>query len=629
MSLIGAGMAGLNAAHTALSTTSHNISNVNTPGFSRQRTVQATSTPQFTGAGYVGQGVDVSTIERAYNRFLDLQAREAQSQASHFDALSRQLANVDQIFSDQSAGLSPALDDFFKSIGTVSANPADAAARQTMVSGAEVLAARFRGMSSQLEALRSGVNEQVNLSVSAINFAATQIADLNDKISLSTAAGAQPPNDLLDRRDVLLRDLAREVRVSTVAGNNGAISVFLSNGQPLVLDARSFGLAAQADPADAANLMVGLAAGGNFRAFEDATVTGGVLGGALTFRNQTLNTAENALGRIAGALATAFNAQHATGQDRSGALGGAFFSFGAALTQTNAQNSGNGVLAASVTDYQAVTTSDYRVNYDGANYIVTRLSDNNQQSFASLPQTIDGVSLALASGTPVAGDSFRIMPTRAAAAGITSLISDPARIAAALPVRSGVNSANLGNGGLRVNGVTPPAGTNLTQPVTITFTSATTFNVAGTGTGNPSGLTYTPGMTLSYNGWSAQLQGAMAAGDGFSVGPNSNGSGDNGNLLALASLNTARLLGGGNLSVGEAYAQAVSDAGNQSRAANAGAKAQGAVLTQANGAQQAVSGVNLDEEAGNLLKYQQAYQAAGRVIATANTLFDEILGLMR
>jgi len=198
-----------------------------------------------------------------------------------------------------------------------------------------------------------------------------------------------------------------------------------------------------------------------------------------------------------------------------------------------------------------------------------------------------------------------------------------------LPVRATTNSANLGNGGLRVNSVTPPAGANLTQPVTITFTGATTFNVSGTGTGNPTGLTYTPGMTLSYNGWSAQLQGTMAVGDSFVIGVNSNGAGDNGNLLALASLNTESLLGSGNLSVGEAYAQAVSDAGNQSRAANAGAKAQGAVLSQANGAQQAVSGVNLDEEAGNLLRYQQAYQAAGRVISMANTLFDEILGLTR
>ena len=629
MSLIGAGMAGLKAAQTALATTSHNISNVNTPGFSRQRTVQDTSTPQFTGAGYIGQGANVNSIERAYNRFLDLQAREAQSQASHFDSLSRQLANVDQIFSDQSAGLSPALDDFFKSIGSVSANPADAAARQTMISGAEVLAARFRDMSSQLDALRSGVNEQVTLSVAAINFAATQIADLNDKISLSTGAGAQPPNDLLDRRDILLRDLAKEVRVTSVAGSNGAINVFLSNGQPLVLDARSFDLSAQADPADAANLVVGLGTASNFRAFEDATVTGGVLGGALTFRSQTLNSAQNALGRIAGALATAFNAQHATGQDRSGAMGGAFFAFDGPLSQSNAQNSGTGVLAASIADYQALTTSDYRVNYDGTNYIVTRLSDSNQQSFASLPQTIDGFSLSLASGTPAAGDNFRIMPTRAAAAGITSLIADPARIAAALPVRSAANPANLGNGGLRVNGVTPPAGANLTQPVTITFSGATTFNVSGTGTGNPTGLTYTPGMTLSYNGWSAQLQGTMAVADSFAIGVNSNGAGDNGNLLALASLNTVALLGSGNMSIGEAYAQAVSDAGNQSRAANAGAKAQGAVLSQANGAQQAISGVNLDEEAGNLLRYQQAYQAAGRVISTANTLFDEILGLTR
>lgn len=629
MTVLGVGIAGLAAAQAGLAATSHNISNVNTPGFSRQNSVQGTNTPLFTGAGYIGQGANVNTVVRAYNNFLDLQSREAQTQASHFNMLSGQLDNADQIFSDPSAGLSPALDDFFKAVGTVSTNPADAAARQTMVSASEVLAARFRGMSGQLEALRSGINEQVSLSVSAINAYSGQIADLNDKISLSSGFGNQPPNDLFDRRDVLLRDMAKEVRISTVAGTNGAINVFLSNGQPLVLDARNFSIGIEDDPADAANKVVGVQTGSQFRAFDDNTVTGGALGGVLAFRSQTLNTAENSLGRIAGALATAFNAQHAVGQDRTGVAGGAFFAFSGAQAQSHSQNTGSAVLSASVSNYSAVTTSDYRVNYDGANYVVTRLADNNQQSFASLPQTVDGVTLALTSGAAAAGDSFRIAPTRAAAAGISALISDPALIAAALPVRAAGNSANLGNGALRVASVTPPATANLTQAVTLTFTSATTFNVSGTGTGNPSGVTYTPGMTLGYNGWNARLQGVIKAGDTFSVGPNTNGAGDNGNLLALADLNSTRLLGGGNLSIGEAYAQVVSDVGNQARAAGAASKAQSAVLSQANGAQQAVSGVNLDEEAANLLKFQQAYQAAGRVISTANKLFDEILGLMR
>ena len=177
--------------------------------------------------------------------------------------------------------------------------------------------------------------------------------------------------------------------------------------------------------------------------------------------------------------------------------------------------------------------------------------------------------------------------------------------------------------------MTPPANTNLTQPVSIVFTSATTFNVVGTGTGNPTGLTYTPGMAITYNGWSATLNGTPASGDSFSIGSNTNGSGDNGNANALAGLQTAQLLTGGTASLNQAYAQLVSDVGNQTYAAKTGAAAQATVLTNAQTAQQAVSGVNLDEEAANLLKYQQAYQAASKVIATANTLFDQILSIMR
>ena len=629
MTIIGVGIAGLTSAQAGLTATSHNISNVNTPGYSRQATVQSTNVPQFTGAGWMGNGSNVATITRAYNNFLDLQAREAQTQSSHFDALSGQLSTIDQMFSDASAGLSPALDDFFSSVGTVASNPADAAARQAMVSAGDVLATRFRDMSVRLEALRSGVNDQVKLSVNAINAYAQQIAGLNDKIAMSTGNGMDPPNDLLDQRDVLLRDMAKEIRISTVALPNGGVNVFLGNGQAVVLDARNFGIGYAADPSDPANLQVGIQSGSTFRAFDDNTVTGGALGGVLAFRSQSLDVAENSLGRIAGSLATAINAQHQAGQDRNGAMGGAFFAFSGPQVNASSINSGNGVITASVSSYSALTTSDYRVDYGASGYTVTRLSDNNQQTFATLPQTVDGVTLSLASGTPAAGDSFKIEPTRGTAANINALITDTARIAAALPVRASVATANLGSGGLSVTGVTPPAGANLTQAVTVTFTSATTFNVSGTGTGNPTGLTYTPGMTLSYNGWSAKLIGTPMAGDTFGVGPNTNGAGDNGNLLAISALGTARLIAGGTQSAGESYAQTVSDVGNQARAAGAGAKAQQAVLTQATQASQAVSGVNLDEEAANLLKYQQAYQAAGKVIATANTLFEEILQLMR
>ena len=629
MTMIRTGLSGLNVAQAGLAAVSHNIANVNTPGYSRQITQQSTNLPQFTGAGYLGQGAHLDTVERAYNQFLDMQAREAQTQTSYFDTLSAQLASVDQMFSDATAGVSPALTDYFKSIGSTAANPADGAARQTMVASGEALANRFRDVSSRLESLRGGLNEQVRTSVEAINAAAGQIAELNHQLVLAAGRGGQPPNDLLDQRDFLLREIGGEIRISVSDMGNGALGVSLSNGQPLVLDSMAFPVSAQLSAVDGANLTVGDARSGVFLPFGESLLSGGRLGGVLAFRSQVLDIAQNSLGRVAGALATAQNAQHALGQDRNGARGGALFSFDGARVLPDTRNAGSGVLTAAVASYDAVTTSDYQVDFDGSNYRVTRLADKNQQVFASLPQSIDGFVLTLASGTPAIGDSFKVMPTRAAAASLAALISDPARIAAALPVRASANAANAGAAGLRVDAVTPPAGTNLTQPVTITFTGPTTFNVSGTGTGNPVGLTYAPGMTVSYNGWNATLQGKPATGDVFSVGANTNGSGDNGNLLALSALGDARLIGNGTLSAGEAYAQVVSSVGNQARTAASSAKAQAIVLAEAKSAQQEVSGVNLDEEAANLLKYQQAYQAASRVIAIANTLFSDILSIMR
>ena len=628
MSLLSIGVSGLNAAQAGLSSTSHNINNVNTPGFSRQNTVQATNLPQFTGAGYIGQGVNVSTVARAYNGFLDIQAREAQTQSSHLDSLHTRLSDIDRLLSDAQSGLSPALDNFFATVGTVAANPSDSAARQTLVSSSEVAASRFRGIAGRLADLREGVNVQVANSVSAINSASAQIARLNERIAQASAAG-NAPNDLLDTRDSLLRDLAKEIRVSVVEVAGGGINVFLGSGQPLVLELRSFDLQAQSDPANPQDLAVGVAAGGTFQAFRDASLTGGALGGALAFRSEGLDVAQNSLGRMALAFAGAINARHATGMDRNGAFGGAMFAASAPQAIANDNNVGNAALGAAIADVNALTTSDYRLGYDGSNYTLTRLSDQTQQIFSSLPQTFDGVAITLATGAPVAGDSFLIQPTRAGALNLSALVSDPNKLAAAFPVRAAIANTNGGSAALRVTGVVPPPGPDISQPVTITFTSATTFNVSGTGTGNPTGLTYTPGMTLSYNGWSAQLNGVAAAGDGFSVVPNAGGTGDNGNILAIASLRTAKLLGQGTTSLSDAYAQVVADVGNRTRSAEIGSQAQAAVLTQAFSAQQAVSGVNLDEEAANLLMYQQAYQAAGKVIATANALFDEILRLAR
>jgi flagellar hook-associated protein 1 FlgK len=628
-SILGIGISGLNAAQAGLSTTSHNISNASTPGFSRQSTVQTTLTPQYSGAGYFGQGTNIETVRRSYSSFLDAQLREAQTQSSYLDSFLGQISNVDNLLSDASTGLTPAMNEFFSSVNALGNNPADIPARQQLLASAQTLAGRYRDLAGQLDNLRDGANAGISGAVSQVNSQAASIAQLNDRIRTLQGSG-QAPNDLLDQRDALVHDLAAQIRINVVPLADGTLNVFLPNGQGIVMGTQNFAIAAQTDPANPANVTVGMVTAGGFKPMRESDLSGGAIGGILAFRNQVLDAAENALGLGAAALASAFNAQHMVGQDRNGAIGAAFFSAGTGpQVFANANNAGTGQVAAVLSNIGAATTSDYRLQYDGANYTVTRISDNTAQVFASLPQVVDGVSFSIASGVPAAGDSFLIQPVRTAAQNFSTLISDTASIAAALPVRGSAAAANGSASVLAVTGVAPPAGANLTQPVTITFTGPNTFDVTGVGTGNPTGLTFTPGMTLSYNGWSATMRGSPAAGDVFTVAANIGGIGDNGNLVALGGIDSARVLGGGSTSIHDSYAQMVTRVGTQAHAAQVDSKAQASVAGQALAAQQSVSGVNLDEEAAALLKYQQAYQAAGKVIATANSLFDEILAIMR
>jgi flagellar hook-associated protein 1 FlgK len=272
--------------------------------------------------------------------------------------------------------------------------------------------------------------------------------------------------------------------------------------------------------------------------------------------------------------------------------------------------------------------SDYRLFYDGANYILTRKLDGNQQAFATLPQTVDGMTLSLASGIANTGDEFLIRPTFAAAGSIASAISNASRVAVAAPIRSAQGIANTGSATITagvVNGP-PPVNVNLQQPVTFTFTSAGTFDVSGTGTGNPAGIAYTSGGNVSYNGWTVQISGTAKAGDTFTVGPNTVGVADNRNVLLLAGLQSAGLVAG-SMTYQSAYSSLVGTIGNKTHELEITSTAQSALLEQTTAERESFSGVNLDEEAAQLLQYQQAYQASAKVMAIAGKIFDSILQL--
>ena len=627
--MIGTAISGLNAAQLGLATASHNISNAATPGYNRQETVQSANTPQAIGVGYIGQGVNVASVRRVYDDFLETQIRYVQTQSSEYDTHYTQIKRINDLLADPESGLTPALEAFFSAMQDVANRPGDAAARQGLLSASQTLGGRFQDLDRQLTDARDAANEQIRSSVVYINTLGTQIAQLNQQIALATnGSGQQLPNDLLDRRDALIRDLSKETNTTVVKQTDGSVSVFIGSGQSLVTGERTFQLVAIANALDSRDAGIGIQTGSSIMKLRSADLSGGNLAGYLTFRDESVVTAQNSLGRIARVLADQINTQHRLGQDRNGVLGGDFFALAPPVAASNTGNSGSAVLAATISDATQLTGSDYRVQFDGANYDITRLSDNTTQSFAGLPQTIDGVTIQLSSGVPASNDTFLIQPTRTAAMDLRVLINDTNKIVAAAPILAGASVANLGSGRISLGEViTSPPNPNLQQPVTITFTSATTYSVTGTGTGNPVGLAYTSGQTISYNGWQLTLDGNPALGDAFSVQANVGGVGDNRNALKLAQLQTQPIVANGTTTLQGAFAQLVSGVGNKTRELEVSSRAQANLVELTEQAKQSLSGVNLDEEAAKLIRYQQAYQAAGKVIAIAGTLFDTILGL--
>jgi flagellar hook-associated protein 1 FlgK len=647
--LLNIGKSGLFAAQVGLSTAGHNIANANVAGYSRQVSIQSSRIAQDFGYGFIGTGTQVADIKRYSDSFLNAQVRSAQTQTSAFAAYNAQISQVDNLLADTTSGLSPALQDFFKGVQDVASNPASVASRQALMSTADSLAARFQGLNGRLQEIREGVNSQITANVTLINSYARQIADLNDQIGDFSTSAERQPNDLLDARDQLVAELNKQVRATVVRGENNSLTVSIGSGQPLVVGKKNFELAVINSPTDLQRVEVGYVTGTKVTVLPESQLTGGELGGLLEFRSNALDRAQNSLGRVALALASTFNAQHRLGIDDTGQPGGDFFTVAPAFVGKHLNNalSSTTEVSAVVTDPTKLTQSDYKLSFDGTNFVVSRLSDNQQTLINPYPQTvpqeIDGVSYTI-TGSAATGDSFLVKPTINGAAGFNVALVDRAKIAAAAPIVTSAPISNKGNAKISEGSVdaaylTP--GNPLVAPLTLTYDAAsgnltgfpnqdvtvvdngvTTVYPAGTGA-----IPYSQTAKYNFGGINVSFTGAPADLDTFTIGPNISGVGDNRNARLLGALQAKNILDNGTATYQSAYAEMVSYVGNKTREAQVNGSASEALLAQAREAQQDVSGVNLDEEAANLLKYQQAYQASGKVMQIASTLFDTLLSL--
>lgn len=646
--LLNIGVSGLNAAQFGLSVTGNNIANAATPGYNRQTAVFSQMSSQPTAQGALGRGVDVDAIQRVYDQFLTAQVNQAQTSYSQFNTYYQQVSQINDMLSDGTSGLSPALQTFFQGVQTAAGNASDASARQTLIANAQGLASVFQSLGGTLDTLRQGVNDQIGSVISSINSDAQQLAQLNQQIAASASAnGGQPPNDLLDKRDQVVADLNQWVRTTVVKSDDGSYNVFVGNGQSLVAGQQSFALKAIASASDPSRMTVGYSGpGGAVVTLPENSIDGGALGGLLQFRSQTLDPAQNALGRIAVVLADSFNQQHALGIDQNGAPGGAFFTTPVPSVIGATGNSANAQVNASITDASQLTTSDYQLSFDGTQYTLKRLSDGTSTTYATgaLPITRDGVTFDVPAGHALqAGDSFLIEPTRNGASHFDVAISDPSKVALAAPILAQASTGNTGSGKID-NGAVDASylADPLTGPVNIAYQGGQltlpasafplTVTVGGVTTtyDTATPVPYDPAKgtaTLSFGGVTVNLSGQPADGDTFTVGPNTGAMTDNRNGLLLAGLQNQNTVAGGTTTYAGAFGQLTAQIGASTTQSKSSAAAQNSLLTQAQKDQQSVSGVNLDEEATNLIRYQQMYQANSKVIQTAAQLFDAILNI--
>ncbi|HBK46806.1 MAG TPA: flagellar hook-associated protein FlgK [Xanthomonadaceae bacterium] len=624
MSVLSTGTGALIAFQRALSTVSHNVANINTEGYSRQKVSFATRTATDYGYGYVGNGTKITDVSRVADQLAISRLLDSGGELSRLQQLSALSDRVDSLFSDTATNVSGLWSNFFDAASALSSNASSSAERQNLLDNANSLATRFKQLSGQLSNLSNEVNSGLLSGTDEVNRLTQQIAVLNGKIGSNTA-NASP--DLLDQRDQLISQLVGYTGGTAVAQDGGTINVFTAGGQALVVGTTASKLITVADPYQPGKLQLAVQTQGANVSL-DAKSLGGQLGGLLEFRSNVLEPTQAELGRIAVGLASSFNDAHAQGMDLYGAMGGDFFSYASPAVAANPGNAGTGSLTASYGDLSALDGQNLLIKFDGTSWSATRADTGAAVALtgtgtAADPLVVNGVELVVG-GAAAAGDKFLLQPTAAAAGSLAVAITDPSRIAAATPVKASATLANLGTGKVSDVQVTDAGNADLLTPSSIEFIDANQYTIDGAGP-----FTYTPGQTISANGWSFVLDGAPAAGDTFAMGPTGAGSSDNGNAKLLAGVENLKAFNGGTVTLNGAVSGLTTAVGSAARAADYASAAQKIINDQAQAARDSVSGVNLDEEAADMLRLQQAYQAASQIISTADTMFQSILSAIR
>lgn len=639
--ILNVGTRALIANQVALQTAGNNIANVNTPGYSRQSVVLQNVAGQFTGGGYIGKGVDIQTIQRNHSEFLTRQATLASATQYGDTTRADKLKQLQAIFAGGTNGLGAAVNDMLNAFSDVASVPTDLTARTVALTRVDETANRMRAASQSLDDLQLGVAQALDEKVSAINSLARNIAGVNDEIARAQGSG-QPPNDLLDRRDQLVRELNQYVQTSSIPADDGTVGLFIGGSQALVLGTAVAPVEIVPDDfGDTLKNKLAINRNGGLITIEENSLGGGEISGLLRFQNTDLVEGRNLLGRLTLAITSKMNDQHKLGLDLNGNPGGNLFteeSFAkSVLTPVPPAtiNSGNAMLGLSISNASEFAASDYEVLFTSATTgTITRRSDGVNVDFPQTPAAaapalavVDGLNFNLASGAANAGDRYLIKPFSTAASNISSVFSTPRALAVASPLAGSMGTGNLGS--LQLNALVTRENPVTAIPVTLTFTGPNSYLRSDTGA---TVHAYVPGVAIEYDAaaagtsaWALTLSGAPQAGDSFTVDaqPASHRNLNGGNAAALMNLRDLTMFDGAPLTDG--YSGLISQIGVRTQSANYSAEVSTSIAANLEQDRTGISGVNLDEEAAKLLQYQQAYQASAKMIQIAQNIFDTLL----
>lgn len=654
VSLYQTGVSGLLAAQQQLATTGHNISNVNTEGYTRQRAEQNASLGLSSGSNYIGSGTYVQDITRLYDQFSYKEQLLNQSNLGGANTLNGSLNQLNDIMSYSGQAIMNSVEQFYQAVNGVADNPSDLGLRSIVLNQAETLASDFQSLNQNFDEIEKSINGEVAQVANKISEISVEIAKINEAISQAkglTQAGK--PNDLLDKRDQLITELGQYTKVNTVEDANGVMTVMIGQGTTLVAGITPLTISVKAGDPDPLQTELRLT-GSNSSVGLNGAALGGSLGGAFEFRDEHLTELRSEINRLAMAISSTLNDSQADGLDLNGQQGANIFTDinttqlqqGRVLTLST--NGGNLQAQVNITDVSALPTDEFEVRYDGTDYIMTNMTTNASTNLGAPGSgnyaTPFGFEFIETSGAPANDDSFIIRPTENSAALISATLTDGAAIAASSAVEITPSDNNISAGQVAIVDMFDPVNAQAAMPMRIdvlespvgTFNYTITDNLGATSapiaytppaqTVNLPPLPATASFQIEISGTPSGS--APNAPEQFFIG-DAFGLGNNSNVVAMAKTQEQGVTNGGKETFSQSLAISTSVVGSKASSAKLVAETAEALYTQAYNRNQENSGVNLDEEAANLLKFQQAYQAASQIISTANTIFDTILAAVR